>query len=189
MPDNAISLSNILTVAITSGLVAGVITTIGNIIIAILGKNSNAKLEKEKYKNSINDYQYKELHGYLRSIVNLPVKTYYVDSKEKVLTLVQQSNEEYQIVYSYYLRAIPLIDKDLIVPLESMIEKIDSTARQLSTRAFDKKQKECYLVEDEQSQVSWDEIVTERDKFTNELVKAIQTQLGRLFNRNDKQAK
>ena len=109
---------NYFMLAISSGLVAGIITTLGNIIIAIFEKKSEQKLEAAKYANSINDYRYKELHKFLKVVLD-----HYQDEPDTL----------YKVICSNYERAKPLLSPDLAQNLDT---KISHKNIRLAERSF-----------------------------------------------------
>ena len=101
--------SNYLTLAISSGLVAGIIATLGNILISVFEKKSERKLEAEKYANSINDYRYKELHKFLKVVLD--------HSSD-------EDDARYHGILSNYGRAKPLLSSDLTQKLDADIKTL-----------------------------------------------------------------
>lgn len=105
----ALSVSNIIAVGVTSGLFAGLASSLTNVIITFIQRKSEKKIEVDRYLNSINDYRYKELHKFLKVISdeicrNLANNSFDNASSDNI------PYSEYEVVLRNYFRAYPLLD-------------------------------------------------------------------------------
>ncbi len=162
-----LSFPYIITIAITSGLFAGLISTIGNMIIAFLNNKAQAKLEKNKYLSSINDFRYKELNKNLNTLCDLPLKSYLVNTREDMEELVKASNTEYEAVMSTYKRVCPLLDEILKNQLVNSVNKIDLESEKLVVQVFT-----------QETNDGVQGLLQLRDQLREELIAAIQKQIS-----------
>lgn len=166
-----LSLGYIITIGISSGLFAGLVSTIGNIFIAYYNKKSEKNVENMKHQNSINDYRYKELHEYLKNVCDIQNKEYLINSKEGMLALIENSNNEDEKVMSIYRKAFPLLNKALQEELITARKEVDTISRNLVEKIYAEKDSE-YGIKD---------LIKSRDDFKNKLIDVLQKQLINFF--------
>ena len=165
--NTTISFANIIILGLTSGFFAGLISSIVNLITSYLNRKHERMVEAEKYQHSINDYRYKEIHKYLKDVCEIPNKDYAVQSKDKMMKLVEASNDEEERIVSIYRMSLPLLDKSLQEPLETVRNDIDAISKALVVYAY----------EDKESDYGVDDLILKRDEFRIKLIEALQKQL------------
>ena len=103
------SISNIVTLGVTSGLFAGVAGSLTNIFISYFQRKSEKKIEADRYLNSINDYRYKELHKFLK-VISDEICRNLANNRFDSTTSENIPYSEYEVVLRNYFRAYPLLD-------------------------------------------------------------------------------
>lgn len=97
--------NDFLVLVISSGLIAGLVSTIGNVFIAIWNKRSDSKIEKLKHDNSLKDIRRNELIQLLDEA--LAIKDNF-GKESKYLS--QKEDQEYEInAYETYYFALDRI--------------------------------------------------------------------------------
>lgn len=176
-----ISLANFLTLAITSGLVSGIIATIGNVLISILGKRSDEKLERMKYLNSINDYRYKELAKLLDEMITVEAK---FDTNKEEWALEHGGklsfdlyDEQFKIAGQYFKKIFYLLDSVYQQKLKTERQKMFDSAKDYLNRHLDDEQ------DDELLHYATSYAV-EIEQFFNALIQEVQEQIEMLIVQN-----
>lgn len=168
----ALSLPYIITIGISSGLFAGLISTLGNILIAYFNKKTERKIEAEKYRNSINEYRYKEMHKYLKNLCDIPSKVYTEEYKK----LIEDSNKEYEQVMSIYRKVLPLLDKELKETLIAVLNEVDTISHALTE----------FLYTNKEVKYDTNDLIGARNSVKNKLTEILQSQLAILLAQGNK---
>ena len=171
-----LSLPYIITIGISSGLFAGLVGTIGNMLIAYFSQRTESRIETEKYHNSINDYRYKEIHKYIKNLCDIPNKIYAVQLKNDMEKLIEDSNSEDEKVMSIYRRGFPLLDKIFQEPLSTARNEVEEISNALVEQLYNNKEKKYTTID----------LIRARDRFRDVLIKALQDQLVVLLIRRKK---
>ena len=167
----SLSLPYIITIGISSGLFAGLISTLGNMLIAYFSQKNERKIETERYRNSINDYRYKEVHKYLKNICDIQSKAYAIQSREDMVKLIEDSNNEYEQVMSIYRMGLPLLDKELYDILSTALNEVETISNALVEQVYINKEKKYDV----------GSLISARDSFKSGLIDALQKQLVALL--------
>lgn len=161
----------ILILAVSSGLVAGVISSVTSAIIAFFERKSEKKLEEQKYIYSLNDFRYKQLHEYLQILVDFP--SFQVgDDPDFAKIWVQQSHELQPKIRKYYCLIKPLLDKEVNSELEKSFEEL---------RKMNSYYSSIYHQETGTAALDISSLVCAREQFKVQLIDAVQIQLIKLL--------
>lgn len=122
---------NNLTIILTSGVVASLVTS----IIAFINTNNTNKrliqIEKIKKDNSIQTFRYTKLFEINEELNNLPDIDYtflsnkngkLIQDKNKLAKVIGQSTERFSKFEKIYYKSKPLIDEEFIIEPSKLIE-------------------------------------------------------------------
>jgi len=164
-------MGEILILAVSSGLIAGVISSLTSAIIAFFERKSEKKLEHQKYLNSLNDFRYKHLHEYLQILVDFP--SFQVgDDPDYAKTWIQQSHELQPRIRKYYILVKPLLDKSISTELEKSYEEL---------RVLNSHYSSIYHQETGTIELDITPLVRAREHFKLQLIDTVQIQLIKLL--------
>lgn len=164
---------SLLLIGLTSGFFAAIISTLCNIFIAKINNKNSSTLEKEKYKQSINDYRYKELSGHLEKIIDI-ISSFdsswknYMDEHNKLSPelFINHINK----ISSYLDKLYHLLDPDYSKQLQEKYHEIlDCEKRYLNS------------IENDNAISLASEFVVQVLDFDKQLTKTIQDQLTKLL--------
>lgn len=168
-------IKDLITLGITSGLVAGIIASITDFFIQLLSKTADAKMESKKYLNSLNDYRYKKLTENLDELLKLATdfetKTFNVVEKEGGLP-IDLYFEYNKKLDKFYKKTNPILDKkyreNLKISFDTIIDAHKAYLEDVITDS----------IEDNNSGA---EYVINVQRYENALIESIQNQLIELI--------
>lgn len=129
--------ANLLTILLSSGVMASVIASIINLISIRTTNKRLLRIEEFKNDNSINTFRYTKLFELNVELNSLPDIDYTLQEnkngklvycKEKVAKVVGESTNRFSMFVKIYNKAKPLFDESIITELQKLIndEKIES---------------------------------------------------------------
>lgn len=169
----SLTLKSLLLIGLTSGFFAAIISTVCELMVTKINSKNTSKLEKEKYRRSINDYRYKELSKHLEKLID-------------IISIFDSSWKSYKDEYGVFSMELFIKHFDEINSyLDKIYHLLDSDcSKQLQEKYYEILNfEEQYLenIENDNSNSYASKFVVKVLDFNNELTKIIQEQLIKLF--------
>lgn len=114
-------------VLVSAVVIASIITSTINLIIALLNSKSLKRIEKERQNNLMTQYRYKELHSILQEWINISRSFDASLDSDIVLSdkeIVNYLNEASRILKQKYDIAFSLVDKEIWKDMDKYFKEL-----------------------------------------------------------------
>lgn len=128
--------SEIIKLALSTGLFTGIITTIGSILLSIISNRNTIKLEEKKNLLAKQNERIKLLSQSLDKLVSIQKVEVNIKTEKEQIETVKAITSQYDNVRGIATAALPFMDSDLAIEVEQYYGECDKLRGKLALQLY-----------------------------------------------------